>query len=130
MKNQKQQIQRDQRCKNSFILYKMLPVIIILLFILQPLQAQSENNSDDSRAELVERLDSLIRAAAEKPWVAGMSVAVLKGNDTLLLKGYGMADVGLWIKKEFPIFRNCRIMMSILSENCASMSLICYTSMA
>jgi D-alanyl-D-alanine carboxypeptidase len=45
--------------------------------------------------ELVTRLDSLARAAAESEPVAGFSVAILKGRDTLLLAGYGHADIGL-----------------------------------
>lgn len=45
-----------------------------------------------SRAELVARLDSLARAfLADGPSV-GAAVAVVRGRDTLLLRGYGVAD--------------------------------------
>ena len=45
-----------------------------------------------SRAELVARLDSLARAyLADAPSV-GAAVAVARGRDTLLLRGYGLAD--------------------------------------
>ncbi|HSW31296.1 MAG TPA: serine hydrolase domain-containing protein [Longimicrobiales bacterium] len=45
------------------------------------------------RATLVARLDSLARAHAADTLVAGVSVAVVHRGDTLLLKGYGMADL-------------------------------------
>ena len=45
------------------------------------------------RAALVQALDSAARAHAEHPMVAGVSVAVVRGADTLLLKGYGLADL-------------------------------------
>lgn len=46
-----------------------------------------------SRAVLVARLDSIAEAAVRNGRVVGLSVAVVRGTDTLLLKGYGKADV-------------------------------------
>ncbi|MBL0170493.1 MAG: beta-lactamase family protein [Gemmatimonadaceae bacterium] len=46
-----------------------------------------------SRAALVARLDSIASAPVKSGAVAGISVAVVKGRDTLLMKGYGYADV-------------------------------------
>ena len=46
-----------------------------------------------SRAALVARLDSIAAAPTRSGAVAGMAVAVVKGRDTLLVKGYGLADV-------------------------------------
>ena len=53
-----------------------------------PLGAQSP-----SRTELVKRLDSIAGAPVENHAVAGMAVAVVKGRDTLLYKGYGYSDL-------------------------------------
>jgi D-alanyl-D-alanine carboxypeptidase len=50
--------------------------------------AQSPN-----RAALVTRLDSIAGAAVRGGNVAGMAVAVVKGRDTLLMKGYGFSDL-------------------------------------
>jgi CubicO group peptidase (beta-lactamase class C family) len=45
------------------------------------------------RAALVKKLDSLAGSGVLENRVAGIAAAVVKGNDTLLLKGYGKADV-------------------------------------
>ncbi len=45
------------------------------------------------RDALVRALDSAAAAHVEHEMVAGLSVAVLRGSDTLLLKGYGKADL-------------------------------------
>ena len=49
-------------------------------------QATAQN-----RTVLVDRLDSIVRNAMEVK-TAGIQVAVVKGRDTLLMKGYGIAD--------------------------------------
>lgn len=46
-----------------------------------------------SRTALVQRLDSIAGAPVKAGQVAGMAVAVVRGRDTLLFKGYGMADL-------------------------------------
>ena len=46
-----------------------------------------------SRAVLVARIDSLTQAMMAEEHVPGVSVAVLRGQDTIRLRGYGMADV-------------------------------------
>lgn len=47
------------------------------------------------RAALVARLDSLAGAPVAEGRAAGISVAVVRGGDTLLLKGYGKANIEL-----------------------------------
>jgi CubicO group peptidase (beta-lactamase class C family) len=47
----------------------------------------------DDRATLVSALDSAAAAHVEHDYVAGVSVAVVRGADTLLMKGYGYADL-------------------------------------
>ena len=46
-----------------------------------------------SREALVKRLDSLAGAPVQEGRAVGIAVAIVKGTDTLLLKGYGKADV-------------------------------------
>ncbi|MDQ3950416.1 MAG: beta-lactamase family protein, partial [Gemmatimonadota bacterium] len=45
------------------------------------------------RAHIVATIDSLAAAFLADGPVAGLSVAVVKGRDTILMKGYGLADV-------------------------------------
>ena len=45
------------------------------------------------RTRLVASLDSAARAHANHPVVAGVSVAVVRGADTLLMRGYGRVDL-------------------------------------
>lgn len=61
---------------------------VLLLCAASTLAAQTS-----SRAALIQRLDSIAGAPVKSGAVAGMAVAVVKGRDTLLMKGYGMADV-------------------------------------
>jgi len=46
-----------------------------------------------SRAALVARLDSIAAAPVKNGTVAGLAIAVVKGRDTLLMRGYGLADL-------------------------------------
>ena len=48
---------------------------------------------DAQSSALAQRLDSIASAPVKSGNVAGMSVAVVKGRDTLLMKGYGFADI-------------------------------------
>ncbi|HMC56804.1 MAG TPA: serine hydrolase domain-containing protein [Gemmatimonadaceae bacterium] len=49
--------------------------------------------SGTSRARLVARLDSISAAPVKAGDVAGLTVAVVRGRDTLLMRGYGFADL-------------------------------------
>ncbi len=55
--------------------------------------ASSASAQIRDRARLVEALDSTARAHAGLPNMAGVSVAVVRGADTLLMRGYGQADL-------------------------------------
>ncbi len=46
-----------------------------------------------SRATLLTRIDSIAAAPVKSGAVAGIAVAVVRGRDTLLMKGYGFADL-------------------------------------
>lgn len=76
----------------------MTRVIVLSALVLlpslgaHPCPALAQAAPPASRAELVTRLDSLARAyLADGPSV-GAAVAVVRGRDTLLLRGYGLAD--------------------------------------
>jgi CubicO group peptidase (beta-lactamase class C family) len=57
---------------------------------LSPLAAQRPD-----RARVAAVTDSVVAAALATGQAAGMSVAVVRGRDTLVLKGYGLADLEL-----------------------------------
>src|SRR5688572_24717161 len=46
-----------------------------------------------ARASLQRTIDSLVTSALTEGPVAGMSVAVVRGRDTVVMKGYGFADI-------------------------------------
>ncbi|MGH9201550.1 MAG: hypothetical protein ACRD2A_09970, partial [Vicinamibacterales bacterium] len=48
-----------------------------------------------NRAATIAAIDSVVAGFLSGGRAAGMSVAVVRGNDTLLLKGYGLADIEL-----------------------------------
>lgn len=62
----------------------------VLVALAPGAQAQRAN-----RAATIAAIDSLVAASLKDGRAAGMSVGVLHGNDTLVLKGYGKADLEL-----------------------------------
>ena len=57
--------------------------------------ATQGSHAQNSRAALLARLDSLAGAPVQERRAAGISVAVVQGRDTLLLKSYGKANIEL-----------------------------------
>jgi len=57
------------------------------------LAVSSAHAQNATRAQLAQRIDSLATAAIRNGPVAGLSVAVVKGRDTIVMKGYGYADL-------------------------------------
>src|SRR5688500_476898 len=49
--------------------------------------------AQDNRAALVSRVDSIAGSGVIENRAVGIVAAVVRGNDTLLMKGYGKADV-------------------------------------
>jgi CubicO group peptidase (beta-lactamase class C family) len=77
----------------------VLPALALLAFPGSPLGAQQPfaevpTAPAATRAELVARLDSLASALLAAGTAVGVQVAVVRGGDTLLLRGYGLADRG------------------------------------
>lgn len=52
-----------------------------------------QRTDTDARTRTVARLDSIATAVIERGESAGLAVAVVRGRDTLLFKGYGQSDV-------------------------------------
>jgi CubicO group peptidase (beta-lactamase class C family) len=66
---------------------RRLPLVALgLIAVALPVAAQSGRT-------LVQKLDSIAGSGVLENRVVGIAAAVVKGNDTLLLKGYGKADV-------------------------------------
>jgi CubicO group peptidase (beta-lactamase class C family) len=61
--------------------------LVLFATSVAPAAAQSD------RAALVKKLDSLAGSGVLENRAAGIAAAVVRGNDTLLLKGYGKADI-------------------------------------
>lgn len=57
------------------------------------LGGESVQAQNADRARLVASIDSIASAAMRGGRVSGFAVAVVKGRDTLLMKGYGLADI-------------------------------------
>jgi CubicO group peptidase (beta-lactamase class C family) len=80
--------------------YRRAPLLFLAALLLASsagaAHAQAPTQAQPSdRAALVARLDSLANAPVQEGRAAGISVAVVHGRDTLLLKGYGMANIEL-----------------------------------
>jgi D-alanyl-D-alanine carboxypeptidase len=69
------------------------PTLVTLTTLAVILSASPGVAQAPDRARLVATLDSLARAHVADTLVAGAAVAVVHRGDTLLLKGYGMADL-------------------------------------
>ena len=64
------------------------PALLLVIGLATPAAAQSA-----SRAAIIQKLDSIANSPIPEGRMVGIGVAVVKGNDTLLLKGYGKADL-------------------------------------
>jgi CubicO group peptidase (beta-lactamase class C family) len=66
----------------------MLTRLTLLLAAAVPASAQQL-----SRDAIIQKIDSIAAAPTKSGNVAGIAIAVVKGRDTLLMKGYGYADL-------------------------------------
>jgi CubicO group peptidase (beta-lactamase class C family) len=69
------------------------PVVAAFLCVFSLSGTAAAHAQSPSRAKLVTQIDSLATAALRNGPVAGLSIAVVKGRDTIVMKGYGLADV-------------------------------------
>ena len=69
------------------MLQRLSAVLAASILTAVPLTAQT------SRAEQIAIMDSIAGSPIVEGRVAGLAVAVVRGSDTLLMKGYGMADL-------------------------------------
>lgn len=70
---------------------RLLAVVFMTGAVLAPVTVRAQR----PRAEWVKTIDSVAMAPIQRGQIAGMSVAVVKGRDTVLIKGYGSADLDL-----------------------------------
>jgi CubicO group peptidase (beta-lactamase class C family) len=68
-----------------------LPALFKTIILLATVASAASAQSD--RAALVARLDSIAESGVVENRAVGIVAAVVRGNDTLLIKGYGKADV-------------------------------------
>src|SRR5690349_4552317 len=68
--------------------YVTLLAVVLCLRAASPLTAQQPD-----RARSVAFIDSVVDAAMQSTKTPGISVAVVRGGDTLVMKGYGLSDV-------------------------------------
>lgn len=68
---------------------------VVVGAMVQPLGVGLLAAQGTNRAELVAAIDSIAMAGIEDGRAAGMSIAVVRGTDTLLVKAYGSADLEL-----------------------------------
>jgi CubicO group peptidase (beta-lactamase class C family) len=71
-----------------------LPALALSLVLLA-VSAPDALAQQPDRAALISKLDSLAGAPVQEGRAAGIAVAVVRGRDTLLLKGYGKANLEL-----------------------------------
>ena len=69
-------------------LTKCLALVALQAIVAAPVDAQIQD-----RSALVSALDSAARAHVANEMVAGVSVAVVRGTDALLVRGYGHVDL-------------------------------------
>lgn len=72
-----------------------LPVRRSLILALTAVCIPTSSRAQLDRARVVHVVDSIVGAEIAAGRVAGMSVAMVRGRDTLLLKGYGRANLEL-----------------------------------
>jgi D-alanyl-D-alanine carboxypeptidase len=71
----------------------MLPRTITVIAVAAFGFMASVAHAQSSRAAIIARIDSIAQAPVKSGAVAGIAAAVVKGRDTLLMKGYGYADI-------------------------------------
>jgi CubicO group peptidase (beta-lactamase class C family) len=72
---------------------------LVLLSLVAAASAQAQTLQSDRYARERARIDSLVADEVAVTPIAGVSIAVIKGRDTVALRGYGLADV----ENEVPV---------------------------
>ena len=72
---------------------RLVSCCVLVAVFAGTLACRSASSQDPARAETVARLDSLARAFVADRGAPGLSIFVLRGTDTLLLGGYGYANL-------------------------------------
>lgn len=72
---------------------RQLRHVIPLAALFMTAASTSSAQPTRSRAQMIAAIDSIAEARLKEGRVAGMTIGVVRGNDTLVLKGYGYADL-------------------------------------
>jgi len=72
---------------------RLLAAGLLAAISFSPFATSARAQSRPQRARVVATIDSLASAFLAEGPVAGVSVAVVKGSDTVVMKGYGRADI-------------------------------------
>jgi CubicO group peptidase (beta-lactamase class C family) len=72
---------------------RLIATVLIVAPTIFALPTAATAQAGASRARTIATIDSLANAFVATGPVAGVSVAVVKGRDTILMKGYGFADI-------------------------------------
>src|SRR5690349_20643703 len=73
---------------------RMIRSALVALLLPAALGAQAAaSTATAARAALVRRIDSLVQAHLLAGPAASAAVAVVRGSDTILMRGYGYADI-------------------------------------
>ena len=72
---------------------RIMRSLILLLLVLGLSCAEPIPQGEPQGSELVSTIDAIVREAVERDHVVGASIGVKKGDDILVAKGYGYADL-------------------------------------
>jgi len=81
-------INRGSKRNLIFLMKKLLLGFVIITFILSCTNTEKQVSSS-----LEHQVDSLVQPYLDSAQLAGMAVAVYRGNEKLLLKSYGYSDL-------------------------------------
>jgi D-alanyl-D-alanine carboxypeptidase len=82
----------NRRPASGAILLAAATAILIADVLVTPALVHAQR---PDRAKLIAQIDSVVSAPIKAGQAAGISIAVVKGRDTILIKGYGSADLEL-----------------------------------
>ncbi len=72
------------------------PLLVILLWatlLVLPAHAQSHGDAAVDDAALIEQIDTIAEETLAQPGAVGLQIAVARGDELILAKGFGLADV-------------------------------------
>ncbi|MCC5785906.1 MAG: beta-lactamase family protein [Phycisphaerales bacterium] len=71
----------------------LLPLVAVITALLINTTATPAAIASPDHAMLIERIDKIAKQSLHQPGAAGLSIAVARGDELIIAKGYGLADV-------------------------------------